>query len=236
VQVPLHCAVPALHTGWQLPSTHTWPAAQERPHAPQLTASLARLVHPLAQGTWVPVQPHTPITQAWPDGHARPHAPQLAALVAVLTHAPAHWVRPAPAGQAQLPLLQNCPAPQTVPQAPQLLALLARLTQLPPQLVWPRTQLARQRPKVHTWPAAQALPQAPQFVVDDWVLTHTPLHSTCAGVPPPGPPVAGAQPQRPLRQVAPPVQAMPQPPQLAASVVTFTQALPQRSSPGVQND
>ena len=64
VQVPLHCVVPALHTGWQLPSTHTWPVAQLRPQAPQLTASLARLVHPLAQGTCVPVHPHTPITQA----------------------------------------------------------------------------------------------------------------------------------------------------------------------------
>ena len=80
------------------------------------------------------------------------------------------------------------------------------------------------------------LPHAPQFVVDDCVLTHTPLQSTCAGVPPPGPPVAGAQPQRPLRHVAPPVHAMPQPPQFAASVVMFTHALPQRSRPGVQYD
>lgn len=89
---------------------------------------------------------------------------------------------------------------------------------------------------MHTCPAAQVFPHAPQWVVDDCVLTHTPLHRTCAGVPPPGPPpVAGAQPQMPARQVAPPVHAMPQPPQLAESVAMFTHELPQRSSPGVQN-
>jgi hypothetical protein len=85
----------------------TWPVAQVRPQAPQLTASLARLVHPLAHGTCVPVHPHTPITQAWPDGQARPQAPQLAASVVVLTQVVPHCVSPRPAGQPQRPKLHT---------------------------------------------------------------------------------------------------------------------------------
>ena len=212
VHVPLHCTVPVLHTDWQVPSTQTCALVQLRPHAPQFTGSLARLVHPLVQGTCVPVHPQTPITHDCPPGHVRPHAPQLVALVLVLTQAPLHCVRPKPVGHWQRPMKHNCPVPQVVPQAPQLVVLLLVSTQGPLQLVCPRTQLVRQRPKVHTWPAVQVVPHAPQLVVEDWVPTQTPLHSTCAGVPPPGPPVAAAQPPMPLRKVRPTASGTPAPP------------------------
>jgi len=66
--------------------------------------------------------------------------------------------------------------------------------------------------------AAQAWPQLPQLVVLDWRLTHWPLHWV----------VPGPHLQAPPWHAPPPVQPMPQPPQLFGSIWTSTHDEPQR--------
>ena len=61
------------------------------------------------QGTWVPVQPQTPITHDCPDGHARPQAPQFVALVVVFTQAPPQITVGAVQTSAQTPATHDWP-------------------------------------------------------------------------------------------------------------------------------
>jgi hypothetical protein len=68
---------------------------------------------------------------------------------------------------------------------------------------------------------AQVAPQVPQLALSMLVLTQTPPHRLC----PEG------QRQLPCTQLVPPVQAVPQRPQLLGSTAGSMQALPQASKP-----
>ena len=75
---------------------------------------------------------------------------------------------------------------------------------------------------------AQAVVQVPQCARSVWRFVHA------AAVPVPQSVEPMAQAQRPAVQVCPPVQALPQAPQLVASVCVFTQAPPQSVVPVAQ--
>jgi hypothetical protein len=151
-------------------------------------------------------------------------APQWSRSVLRSTHTPEQLV--VPLGQPQLPPAQTCPAGQTLPQVPQLFGSLAVVTQAPPQEVWPEAQVLLQRPPVQTWPSAQTMPHRPQWPGSLARFAHWggEPHET----------LPTGQPQVLLAQTIPPVQRIPQPPQLLASEVRSTQALPQFLSGAAQ--
>jgi hypothetical protein len=110
---------------------------------------------------------------------------------------------------------------QTFPQAPQWLRLLVVFTQAPEQLVRPPEQVVTQEPLEHTWFIAHDMLQDDMFTGPQWVgLESVSMHVLPQRVCPLG------QAQVPLLHTRPPVQMVPQAPQLAASVWVFTQVEP----------
>jgi hypothetical protein len=109
---------------------------------------------------------------------------------------------------------------------PQLVGSLAVVTQAPPQEVWPVAQVLLHRPPVQTWLSPQAMAHRPQCWGSLVRFAHwggEPHDTLPAG-----------QPQALLAQTMPPVQRIPQPPQLSESEVRSTQALPQFLSGAAQ--
>ena len=105
--------------------------------------------------------------------------------------------------------------PQACPQEPQFAALLVVSTQAVPHKVWVPEQLELQLLLLQTWPVVQAIAQLPQWVASD--ATQEPLQLS--------------MPDGHLHwlswQVCPPVQGLPQTPQLFASEEVSTQVVPQ---------
>lgn len=100
------------------------------------------------------------------------------------------------------------------------------LTQAPPQLVRPPEQVVTQAPFEHTWFIMQALPHddiwsGPQLSGSERVSMQVEPQRKV--------PLGHAQ--APALQMRPPVQVVPQAPQLAASVWVFTHTLPQAVCP-----
>jgi hypothetical protein len=90
--VLLHIVMPLVQAVWQEAATHTIPAPQIWPHAPQLAGSTfsstqrdPHLVAPPPQ-----TRPHAPALQTSPAWHALPQAPQLASSVATSTQLVPH--------------------------------------------------------------------------------------------------------------------------------------------------
>jgi hypothetical protein len=104
---------------------------------------------------------------------------------------------------------------QALLQLPQFALLLVVSTQLDPQSVCPLAQLELQALLLQTWPVAQAVAQLPQWVASD--ATQEPLQLN--------------MPDGHLHwlswQVCPPVQGLPQTPQLFTSDEVSTQFVPQ---------
>jgi len=160
-----------------------------------------------------PLVPHTqaPATQTCPEPHARPQPLQLAGSLCRFLQPldgqhvsePAH-TEPA---HLHLPPEQVRPAAHTLPQLPQLVGLLLRLRQV---------RLLQQ-----VFGESQALPPHAQLPVD--VQPVVEQHSS------PAPQALSpllAQLHLLPTQLSPTLQAMPQPPQLNASLVRSTQPVP----------
>jgi hypothetical protein len=122
----------------------------------------------------------------------------------------------------------HLPASQTMPQPPQLARSVLVFTQVPPTPL----SFAPQRSKppghtqlaaLHTRPASHLWPQLPQFPALESVFTQT------GGVPHSW--LLAGHWHVPPWQMRPPVQATPQPPQFAESVLVSTQAPVQAVSP-----
>jgi hypothetical protein len=201
-----------------------WPL-QTLPHAPQLFTSPGvplRLVHFSSQQTGVP------------PAQTLLHCPQLAGSelksLQVLLQQPGTtcWWQVAP----QLPQLLGSSdrswqewlqqagwAPvQASEQAPQSLMVpsVTQAAELPvPQTAWPLAQAPVQLPFWHSSPLPQVVPQAPQFLLSLKGFTHEPLQRVDGA--------AQVFSQTPRVQVWPPLQAMPQPPQLLLSSLVLAQ-------------
>lgn len=106
---------------------------------PQFRGSLATLVHPPAQSTWLPVHllpaMHSAPEHTDPTGHVSPHPPQLLGSVFRSTHFAPHWT--SPMAHRQIPAMHLVLPEQAVPQVPQLLSSVRGSTQMPPQSSWP---------------------------------------------------------------------------------------------------
>ena len=177
----------------------TEPAAQARPHAPQLALSLrvstsqplagfrSQSRKPVAQAATAHA-PATHVEVALDSAQTRPQAPQFATLV------PRSISQPLPAVPSQSPkppvhrttvhapdaqpLAATRASAQTVPHAPQLAGSLAVLAQnvagAVPQVRSGAAQVVPQMPPEHTRPAAQAVVHAPQLALSVRVLTSQP--------------------------------------------------------------
>lgn len=153
-----------------IPPVHTCPAMHDRPHIPQLRASLERLTHTPLQLV-CPVEHvvdavHAPALHVWPVGHTRPHIPQLLVSRAVSAQVLPQGVKP---GMhmlvTQAPAVQLCPAAQARPQEPQWLALLCVSTQAPAQSVSPVEHMVvpdEHVPTLQVCPAGHMRPHMPQ--------------------------------------------------------------------------
>ncbi len=107
-----------------------------------------------------------------------------------------------------MPALQDLPPLHDVPQAPQLVESVSRSAQTPLHRSSPTMHEPWHLPLLHSSLLAQAVPQLPQSAVLVARLTQVPEQLV----------VPTGQPQAPEVQVAPPLHATPQPPQLALSV------------------
>jgi hypothetical protein len=213
---PTHIAGggPSVGVGTHDPPEHPVPAAQTRPHMPQLLLSSLvfvqlRLqavrggVHDVAQ----PFERHTDV-----PGHTLPQLPQLFGSTAVVTHTPPHNV--CPYGHVHAPIEQNCPLGHTCPHVPQLLLSLCRLRQVPLQLVVPDAQ---QIPDVQLAPDAHEVPHVPQLRGSVCVFVHIPLQSAGAD---------DGHVHDPATQLSPPMQTVPHVPQLLGSLDGSMQSAP----------
>lgn len=122
----------------------------------------------------------------------------------------------------QVPLVQCWFAGQAWPQLPQLASLLVVSTHAVPHIICPPSQLELQLLLLHTWLAWHIVAQLPQWVASE--ATQEPLHSSWPGW----------HWHWLFWQVLPPLQGMPQPPQLFMSEAVFTQSEPQRICPEAQ--
>ncbi len=208
-QRPAHSVVPAGHT--QAPAEQNVPPAQNTPHAPQLNVSVCVFTHRPKQSVWPAGHAaQDPAMQAWPAGQTTPHMPQLLTSLATVRHTPLQLS--CPAGQTHTPAEHVMPAMQNRPHAPQLIESVAVLTHRLKQFVCPAGHVT-QLPVAQTWVAAHAVPQLPQFDGSVCVNAQRPLHTT-----------APEKHEHTLAlQKRPPVQTVPQPPQLLESNVGFTQ-------------
>jgi hypothetical protein len=83
---------------------HSWPAAQERPHAPQFARSIDRSRHTPLQLVSPAPQTQAPPVQSSPAAHSVPHPPQFNRSVERSRHTPLQFVWPAPQVTVQTPL------------------------------------------------------------------------------------------------------------------------------------
>ena len=217
-----------------MPATHLSLPVHLTPQAPQLSSSALKLTHepPQLSAPAVQVILQVPmlqtavevpasLTMAW---QLLVQLPQWRRSFLRSTHTPEQLV--VPLGQPQVPPEQSWPAGQIFPQVPQLTGSSAVETQAPPQEVWPEAQALLHRPPVQTEPSAQEMPHRPQWRGSLARLAHwggEPQETLPTG-----------HPQVLLAHTMPPVQRMPQPPQLLASEVRSTQALPQFLSGAAQ--
>jgi hypothetical protein len=197
------------------------------PQAPQLASSALRFTHAPPQSVAPAVQvilqlPMLQTAVAVPPSPTMARQllvqePQWSRSVLKSTQTPEQLL--VPPGQPQAPFEQTWPAGQIFPQVPQLLGSLAVETQAPPHEVWPEAQVLLHRPPVQTDPSAHEMPHRPQCRGSLVRFAHWggEPHET----------LPTGQPQVLLAQTMPPVQRMPQPPQLFESEVRSTQALPQ---------
>jgi hypothetical protein len=141
--------------------------------------------------------------------------------VVVSTHAAGepHSIWPA-TEQPQVLFVQVAPAGHLFPQDPQFSASFVRFAQLPPaHCVCPLAQLFEQALLLQTMVPEQVVVQLPQWLLSDetqaLLQKRAPLWHW----------------QLPPEHVCPVAQTFPHPPQFWGSVVTFTQEVPQASSP-----
>jgi hypothetical protein len=216
----------------QDPLTHVEPAAQGVPQPPQLLLSVCSLTQAPLQSV-VPLlhaKVHAPLTHlavalATLVEHAFPQVPQSLALLVASTHVPPQSVGVA-AGQPEthvdrehtgvLPL-HAYPAPQP----PQLLASFVKSTHAPLQSVVPPLQVKPHELLVQVAVALateveQTWPQVLQLLRSPVGSTQSPLQSRGAAV---GHPDAHEyEPGAPTHTGVPPLQSLPQAPQLLAVV------------------
>ena len=163
---------------------------------------------------------HAPAPHDLPPVQTLPHPPQLMGSVLVSTHAVPHRVS---VPQLHAPAVQLSPAGQTLPQLPQFFASVPTSTQAPEQFVVPVGHVAAQAPAAQTGEVPlHTLPHSPQFWGSSRVSTQDEPQSF----------VPVGQPQLPATQTWPDGQALPQAPQLAASVWRFVHCPAQKVVPG----
>lgn len=153
-----------------------------------------------------------------------PQAPQFNELAVKSTQVVPQAVLPA--GQPQTPAEHACPVAHLVSHLPQEPAVVCRFTQASPQRVRPAGQacvLGIQLVTAQISPAAQVFSQLPQCC-GEFKFEQSVPHS-CS-------PVAHAH--LPSRQPAPPVHAVAQEPQCAASDIGSKHCPPQKSTPSGQ--
>jgi hypothetical protein len=209
----------------QTPFWHEVPAPHAALHAPQLALSVASLTQPLPQADMPAGQPQTPPEQVSPEGHRFPQPPQLRVSVIALVHAPLQKVCPA-AVHAQAPATQVAAAPHAIPHAPQFAPSVCSFTQAPPQSARPAAHCVwhvdSEQTTLPPGVVGHAWPHAPQSFGFDARLTHCPPHIVG---------VANGHRHRPPTHALPPVQALPQPLQLALSLNGLTHARLQSTNP-----
>jgi hypothetical protein len=121
-----------------------------------------------------------------------------------------------------MPSVQMRPPVHTTPQAPQFEGSVAVMTQALLHAVVGAAQASTHLPPPQTWRAGHLLLQVPQLRGSLAGSTQTPPHTDC--------PLGHWH--DPATHERPPVQAMPQPPQLASSFEVFTQRCPHSVVPG----
>jgi hypothetical protein len=134
------------------------------------------------------------------------------------THVPPQSIMPA--GQPHALFEQTFPPVQMLPQPLQLVALVLVSTHALLQLVRFAPHCVVQTPELQTWFGPHAVVHRLQWAGSDVVSTHVPPQSVSPG----------GHWQVPLHTL-PPVQVVPQPPQLAGSIDVFTHVPPQSVCP-----
>jgi len=191
----------------------------------KLTQAPLQSVYPLLH-----VKPHEPLTHcavalATPVEHALPHVPQSLALLVVLTQAPLQSVG-VPDGQPEthvefvhtgVPPLHACPEPQP----PQLFASFVKFAQAPLQSVVPLLQVKPHALLLHIAVALatdveQEWPQVLQLLMSLVGSTQLPLQNM--GATDGQPDAHEYTPVAPTHTGVPPLQSLPQVPQLPALV------------------
>jgi hypothetical protein len=133
----------------QTPRSHTCPAAQALPHAPQFARSLWASTQVAAPPSSPPPQrrrfaghstPQRPAVQVCPAAQALPHMPQCARSLCTSAQLLPQSVCDEGQLWAQAPFAQTLPAGHAVPQAPQCWALLWGFTHCPLQARSPAAQ------------------------------------------------------------------------------------------------
>lgn len=231
---PPHAVSPFVQSLAHMPSTQTWLPMHGLLQPPQCAA--LRLVSTQAPShsakPLLQLAIHTPsVHNAVPlagASQALPHILQFCGSALRSTQAPSHSSNPGLQAMPHSPSLQVAlPLPgtgQAMPHFPQFCGLDVRSMQLPLQFVRSPAHVAPHKPSSHTWPGLHSFLQSPQRAGSFITFTHTPLpqsrnpsaHST--------PHVLASHTATPPAEVG---QACPQAPQLAASLVTSTQAEPQ---------
>ena len=204
----------------QAPLRQLWPGPQTLKQLPQLAGSLSGLTHTPLQSIrgaahWLT---HLALMHSSLVPHARLQSLQCIGLVLTSTQLLPHFFRPPEQKPTQAPVWQSCPDAHCFPQAPQLLASVSVLVQtLPHDLAGGRQPHV---PLLQLSIPAQTMGQVPQCSLSVWRFTQLPPQSESGAVQVPA--------QTPVLQTLPVPQAFPQAPQLAGSVLSTTQAAPQR--------
>jgi hypothetical protein len=133
----------------QTPRSHTCPAAQALPHAPQFARSLWASTQVTAPPSSPPQRrrfaghstPHRPAAQVCPAAQALPHAPQLARSLCTSAQVFPQSVYDDGQLCAHAPFAQTLPGGQALPHAPQWATLRCGSTHCPPQTRSPAMQV-----------------------------------------------------------------------------------------------
>jgi len=164
-----------------------------------------------------------PSAQVWPPAQTMSQAPQWRVSVASVAHTipQATWAAGHESWQA--PVTQRVPDGQAAPQVPQLEESTCGSTQRPAQRICPAGQAITQRPASQSWPVRQSVPQAPQLrrSLETSAQKRIPSATRHSRTIAPGASQVAAQ--RPATQPWPAAQAIPQAPQWAPSVSSWTQ-------------
>ena len=237
-QVPLQLmGVLLAHVHWL--DWHTRLLLQATPHEPQFDWLVARLTQlPLPHMTYPEAHRMLQVLLLHSGlllEHAVPQAPQLELFEVVSTQLPRkpdpHCVWPA--GHSQVPSTHETPPGQKLPQPPQfrLSVLMFVHAVIEPKGVFVVHDISLALQLLHTpltqlsMFAGHCFPQPPQLLESVCVLTHAPLHLVSPDEQVQFPPVHVPPAPHPLLHL----------PQLALSVCTSTQALPQAVSGGPES-